>query len=178
MADAIAEQAAADAAKAKADAEAQKKPDEKKTWPDDEVKKIIDERDKAKEKARKYDEDKRKAEEAKAIEEGKLKDVLAQREAELTEARKEADAYKLQQSTFRDGLLSKVNDPKLKSIAAELSIPKLQEFVDTLNTEKGNPFSGKHGAQGDRKSEYERIPGENYQQYQVRVQKLRNSRKQ
>lgn len=178
MADASVEQAAADAAKAKADAEAQKKVDEKKTWPDDEVKKIIEERDKAKEKARKYDEEKRKTEEAKAIEEGKLKDVLAQKEVELSEALKKAEAYEAQQKALRDGLLSKVNDPKLKSIAEELSISKLQEFVDTLNTEKGNPFSGKHGAAGDRTSEYERLPAETYPQYQARIQKLRNTRKQ
>ena len=171
------EQVAADAAKAKAEADAGKKPDNSKTWPDDEVRKIIEERDKAKQKLRAVDEEKKKAGEQKAIEEGKLKEVLAQKEAELAEAQKKAQAFEDQQKVFRDGLLSKITDPKLKSIAEELSIAKLQEFAESINTDRGSPFSAKGKQSEADKNEFVRLAGETWPQYQARLQRLRASKR-
>ena len=177
MPDGTEEQIAADVAKAKAEAEASKKPDSPKTWPDDEVKKIIEDRDKAKHLLRSIDEANKKSEEQKAIEEGKLKEVLAKREAELVEALNKAQAFEDQQKALRDGLLSKITDPKLKSIAEELSIAKLQEFTESINTDKGNPFSAKGKPTEGNKSDFERRDKESWPEYQARVQKLRDSKR-
>ena len=170
------EQAAADAAKAKAEAEAGNKLDSQKTWPDDEVRKIIEERDKAKQKLRSIDEANKKSEEQKAIEEGKLKEVLADKEAKLAEALKKAQAFEDQQKVFRDGLLSKITDTKLRAIAEELSIAKLQEFTESINSDKGNPFSAK-GQSTTTKSDFERLDKETWPEYQARMQRLRASKR-
>lgn len=171
------EQAAADAAKAKADADANKKDDNPKTWADAEVRKIIEDRDKAKQQLRAVDEEKKKAGEQKAIEEGKLKEVLAQKEVELAAAQKKAQAFEEQQTALREGLLAKITDPKLKSIAMELSIAKLQEFTESINTDKGSPFSAKGKQSESDKNEFVRKSGETWPQYQARLQTLRASKR-
>lgn len=100
-----------------------------KTWTDDEVQKIIKERDAAKKKAQAKEEAEKAALEAKMIEEGKTKELLAQREAELAEAKKKASEFDQYKAQKREGLLSKLSDDD-KEIAAELSLEKLEKFVE------------------------------------------------
>jgi len=69
----------ADAEQLKADASIEQK---QKTWTNDEVQEIIKERDSAKKKARAREEQDKVLTEQKMIEEGKTKELLAQREAE------------------------------------------------------------------------------------------------
>jgi hypothetical protein len=137
----------------KADAE-QKKEDssseqKQKTWTDDEVQKIIKERDTAKKKAQAKDDAEKAATEAKMIEEGKTKELLAQREAELAEAKKKADEYDLYKASKRNQLLSRLSDDD-KEFAVDMNLDKLEKFVDKQlkqTTQQASPPSGqwKHG---------------------------------
>jgi len=126
------EEAKADAeAKAKADAEASKSAT--KSYSEEQFKELIAERDKAKEKLRKIEEDKKKAEETKAIEEGKLKEVLASKEAELAAANKKAEAYEAQQTKLRESYLSKLSDED-KELASDIhDLDRLKKFVDKIS---------------------------------------------
>lgn len=122
----------------------------KKTWTDDEVQKIIKERDSAKKKAQAKDDAEKAALEAKMIEEGKTKELLAQREAELAEAKKKADEFDLYKASKRNQLLSKLSDDD-KEFAVDMNLDKLEKFVDKQTkqtTQQASPPSGqwKHGS--------------------------------
>lgn len=132
------EQAVADATKAKADAEASKK-----TYTEEQMKELIAERDKAKEKLRKIDEDRKKFEDAKLIEEGKTKELLAQRDAELVEARKEAEEAKAYKAQKLQSLMSMLSDDD-KEFAEGMNLEKLEKFVEkqTKTTQQANPPNG------------------------------------
>jgi hypothetical protein len=114
-----------DGEQVKADAE----PAKQKVWTDDEVQKIIKERDSAKKKAQAREEQDKAAQEAKMLEEGKTKELLAQREAELAEARKESEEAKAFKTAQRNALLSKLSDDD-KEFVEGMSLDKLQRFVD------------------------------------------------
>lgn len=128
--------------------EQQKKSDDssekqQKVWTDDEVQKIIKERDAAKKKAQAKEDAEKAALEAKMIEEGKTKELLAQREAELAAALKEAEEARQFKTAKRESLLSKLSDDD-KEIAAELSLDKLEKFVEKqTKTSPNTPPSGK-----------------------------------
>lgn len=114
----------------KPDGDAEKK--QGKVWTDDEVQKIIKERDAAKKKAQAKEEAEKAALEAKMLEEGKTKELLAQREAELAEAKKKAEEYDRYRTQKREALLAKLSDDD-KEIAGELSLEKLEKFVEKQN---------------------------------------------
>ncbi len=123
------EQAAADAAKAKADAEANK--NQSKVYSEEEFKKLVAERDKAKEKLRARDEEDKKVADQKAIDEGRTKELLLQREQELLDVKKKNVVFEEQQAKLRQGLLDKITDPSLKALAEKLpEIADVQVFVD------------------------------------------------
>lgn len=172
-----AEKAKAEEAKKAAEAAGKKSDD--KTWSDDEVKKIIAERDKAKEKLRVQDEEKRKAEEAKAIEEGKLKEVLASKETLLAEVQAKLTAYQEAEKADRETLLSQIKDEGDKKIGSELSTANLRLYVEKISKTSGP--SEKRGALGGGDgddSPYKRKSGETYQQYDARIAKLKAEKRQ
>lgn len=106
-----------------------------KVWTDDEVQKIIKERDSAKKKVSAKEESDKAALEAKMIEEGKTKELLAQREIELAEARKEAEEAKQYKNAKRDSLLAKLSDDD-KEFVDGMSLDKLERFVEKQNQNK------------------------------------------
>ena len=136
----MSEETKADAeVKVKADAEASKSAT--KTYSEEQFKELIVERDKAKDKLRKIEEDRKKAEEAKAIEEGKLKEVLASKEAELAVANKKAEAYEAQQQKLRESYLSKLSDED-KELASDIhDLDKLKKFVDKITPQQAESKS-------------------------------------
>lgn len=134
MAEDIDTKAAADAAQADADAKA--KAAEQTRLSDDEVKKIIAERDKAKEKARKYEDDEKKRAEQKRIEEGELKTVLAEKEKMIADLQSKASAFEAQQNKLRESIIAKVPE-EFKDVAVDIhDIDKLSAFVDKINAQK------------------------------------------
>ena len=154
------------------------KTDNPKMWSDDDVKVIIAERDKAKEKARKYDDDKKKAEEAKAIEEGRLKEVLEGQKRELEELR----AYKTQRDEAekleREELMGKIKDDKDKEIATDLpSVDLVRKYVEKIESQTGgpSPARGAKAATQDA-NPYKALEGETYTEWQRRRDKLKNER--
>lgn len=111
---------------------------------EEELKKFNDEK-------AKLAEDAKKAAELKAIEDGKSKELLTQKDAELEKARKEkeelqkvADAYKEQQKKIREGAIARIKDEDLKKIAEKLQdVQDVVDFVEKLEKNKVIPFSGK-----------------------------------
>lgn len=122
----MSEDTRSDEQQAKADAEASK---QEKKYSKAELDEVIAERDKAKEKLRKIDEDRKKLEEQKLIDEGKTKELLAQREAELAEAKKQASEYEAYKTQKREALLSKLSDDD-KEFVDGMSLDKLERFVE------------------------------------------------
>ena len=113
-----------------------------KTYSEEEFKKVIAERDKAKEKVRLIEEAEKKALEAKAIEEGKAKEMLAAKDAELATVKAKAEAYEAMQEKLKKQALEKV-PPELRHIAEKLSAEDALEFADKLSTNKVKPFTEK-----------------------------------
>ncbi len=126
-----------DAEKPAADAEA--KLSEIKTYSDEYVKELIAERDKAKEKARKFDEEKRKAEEAKAIEEGRLKEVLAEKERKLAELEQLQTQVAEERKARRESLIKKLPQDMIEFAPDDLA--KLEKFVEKNSTAQPAPSS-------------------------------------
>lgn len=123
----MSEETKADAKQETTDVVTEKK--QEKVWTDDEVQKIIKERDSAKKKAQAKEEAEKAALEAKMIEEGKTKELLAQREAELAEVRKKAEEFDNYKNTKREQLLSLLSDDD-KEFADGMSLDKLERFVE------------------------------------------------
>lgn len=124
----------ADATDQKDGADASTEP-KAKVWTDDEVQKIIKERDAAKKKAQAKEDAEKAALEAKMLEEGKTKELLAQREAELAEARREAEEAKQYKAAKREALLSKLSDDD-KEFVDGMSLDKLERFVEKQSQNK------------------------------------------
>lgn len=115
-----------------------------KTYSEEEFKKAVAERDKAKERLRLIDEETKKAAEAKAIEEGRIKEILADREAKLAEAEKKAKAYEESQAKVREKALANIKDPELKKFAEALpSVEMVLEFSEKVTQTKITPFTDK-----------------------------------
>jgi membrane protein involved in colicin uptake len=131
---------AAEAAKAKAEADA-KANEQQKTYPEAYVKQLIAERDKAKDKARKVEEAEKKALEAKAIEEGKIKEVLAQRESEIAAAREKLTKYEEMETKRREGLISQLPDDK-KELYSSVGTDVLEDLVNTLTKRDSTKGTG------------------------------------
>lgn len=152
----------------------EKQPVQAKVWSDDEVKKIIEERDNAKRKLRKIDEDTQKAAESKAIEEGKLKEVLEKQTAELESLRKFKESKDVEEIAVRESALTKLSDED-KEIAKELSTPKLLAYVEK-QTKQPPPFNGK-GKPTEAPNPLAALPGETYQAWQRRIESAKAGRK-
>jgi hypothetical protein len=119
--------------------EQQKKADagteQAKTYDENYVKELIAERDKAKDKARKFEEQRKKEEEQKAIDEGRLKEVLAQRESELADAKKKADLFEQQQIKLREQLINKLPEDEREFASDINDLDKLSKYVEKRTTE-------------------------------------------
>jgi len=109
---------------------------------DAEKKELIAQRDKLKAKLREIDEAKKKAEEDKAIEEGRLKEVLQSKEAELKELRTKMEAVETARQESRQRALDKVTDPDMKKFAEKMSdASEILDFVETVNRMKGDKLT-------------------------------------
>lgn len=110
--------------------------------PKDRFDEVNEERKKVVLELQKILDDRKKVEENKAIEDGKLKEVLLQKEAEINTLKPKAEGYDSLKSKIdeedkvrRDKLFIRITDEKIKKIAQELSTLSLEEFVTDL-TEK------------------------------------------
>lgn len=134
-----AEQKAAEAANTKVEAEAKAK---EKTYPEDVVKELIADRDKLKAKLRGVEEKEKKESEQKAIEEGRIKEVLAQKEQALADAQKRLDAITARDAEARKRALEKVTDPALKKFAEKFeTAEEILDFVETVAKQKPTTHS-------------------------------------
>lgn len=143
----------ADASQSNADAQdSTKQQSAMKQVSDEEWKKVIAERDKAKEKARKYEEAEQKRAEQKRIEDGELKAVLAEKEKMIADLQAKASAFETQQNKLRESIIAKV-PAEFADVAADIhDIDKLQSFVEKLNTKtqtQTQVFNGKGQVQSD-----------------------------
>jgi colicin import membrane protein len=145
------EQATADAAaaKAKADAEAAANATKMRTYSDEEFKKVVAERQEAKEKLRLLEEEKRKAADEKAKAEGKTAELLERSEKELSAIKAERDTltadvakYREKQEALKKSLLEKITDADLRTVGEKLDVDALAILVDK-SIKKIEP-SGKH----------------------------------
>lgn len=91
-----------------------------KQWTDDEVQKIISERDKTKSKLRNFEDGVKKIEEQKLIEDGKLKELLMQKETQLTDLQSKATKYDDEMKRLKEHSLNKIDNEDLRSIASRL----------------------------------------------------------
>jgi predicted nuclease with TOPRIM domain len=118
------------------------KPDDKETtarpkmYSEEEFKEAVAARDKAKAKLREREEEDRKALETKAIEEGKLKEVLASKEAELSAVRKELEAVETARKEARLKALDKVPEEFKRFAERFMSADEIKEFLETLDAKK------------------------------------------
>jgi DNA repair exonuclease SbcCD ATPase subunit len=86
----------------------------------------------------------KKALEDKAIEEGKLKDVLATKESELASLQEKAEKYEEQEQKLRKSLIDKLDDRQKKIAKGIPDIDNLKEYVDSIQEVKPQePVSGK-----------------------------------
>jgi hypothetical protein len=133
-----------------------------KTFSEEEFKKVIAERDKAKERLRKIEEDEKKAAETKAIEEGRIKEVLASTEAKLVEAEKKAKAYEESQAKLREKALANIKDVDMRKIAEKLpNVEDVVEFSEKVSNNKIRPFTDKSTHEAPPEKEYK-----NFQEYE------------
>jgi septal ring factor EnvC (AmiA/AmiB activator) len=108
-----------------------------------ELKKVIAERDKAKAKLREREDEDRKALEAKAIEEGKIKELLATREAELAELKKYRDSVEAEKQARRAKVLDGIADPEVKKFAEKMSdASEIIEFTKLVEERKLTTHTG------------------------------------
>ena len=115
----------------------EKEPTPTKTYSEEEFKKAVAERDKAKAKVREIEDRDKKALEDKAIEEGKLKDVLSQKEAKLAELQAKIDAADAVRQERRAKALEKVTDPVMRKVAEKLTDDvEIAEFIAALEERK------------------------------------------
>ena len=133
-----------------------------------EVKKIIVERDEAKARLKEIAEKEKKLAEDKAVAEGKVKEILAQKEAELAEVKKKAELYEAEQKAIREQALEGLPD-EFKSFAEKLpSASDVLAFRKTIETKQSAPYSGKGGTPEPEKR-FARKPGESLVDWSKRV---------
>jgi chromosome segregation ATPase len=126
-----------------AEAAVQQQTEKQKSYSEEEFKKLIGERDKAKERLRLIDEAAKKAAEEKQISEGKAQELLAEKQKRLDELEAKAKLYEDQERTLRESLLGKLNDEADKLVAPHLSVAELTKLVELRSQNKGEPFAGK-----------------------------------
>ena len=124
----------------------------------------------------------KKAREAKLLEEKKYSELIEQRNQELVAAKQREEAlveknkvFEERQLRLREQALEKIKDEGLKQIASKLpDVDDVLAFVEKLSiTTKESPFGGKGGVKHDgADNPFVRLPGETYNQYQARVQKI------
>jgi hypothetical protein len=134
----------ADTTVREAEAAVQQQAEKSKSYSEEEFKKLIGERDKAKERLRLIDEAAKKATEEKQIQDGKAKELLAEKEARLVELEAKAKAYEDQQGKLRESLLGKLTDEADKIAGESIQdLDKLSRYVELRSQNKGEPFAGK-----------------------------------
>jgi len=165
----MSEEKGPDGPEKKADADSQAK--DTRTYSDEEFKKVIAERDKAKERLRLIDEDARKKIEAEQLEKGEAKKLLEQKETELAELRKTKESYEKQQATLRDSYINALPDEADRMAAKYIpDIAELKEFVDK-KVKPGPPFAAKTQTKEQNLDEVLK-PGRSFQEVAADLRKL------
>jgi septal ring factor EnvC (AmiA/AmiB activator) len=119
-----------------------------------ELKKVIAERDKAKAKLREREEEDRKAAEAKAIEEGKLKELLTARDTELAELKKYRESVEADRMAQKARALDKVPEAYKKFADKMSDAVEINEFLETLNAGKLTTHTSKSPTTAPEKPKY------------------------
>jgi len=146
-----------------------------KTFDEAEVKKIIEERDKAKAKLRKIDEDARKAEEEAALARGEHEKVIASQREKLEALEKFKAQKDAEEQAERDSLLAKLSDDD-KEIASDLSTAKLRAYVEKQSKQKASALNTKGAAADTEQGSVDILPGEKPADYLARMQKIGKAR--
>ena len=176
------EKKAAEVAAAKAEAEAAEK--KAKQYSEEDFKAVVAQRQELKARLAAIEDAQKRADENKKVEEGKVKEVLAQRDAELDATKKQleetstkAKAFEDQQSKIREQAINKLTDDKLKALAGKLSnVDDVLEFVNIHTESKVATFAdkSKKDVQDADKNPMVRRSGESFNEYQTRVGQLKN----
>lgn len=179
---------AAEAAKAEAEANARKQLDAAleaakavglKIYNEDQFKEVIASRDEAKRKLREHDEAEKKAKDEKMIADGKLQELLKEREDELAQERQakaqlaeKAGAYEAQQKALREQALGKITDPRARAIAEKLpGVADVLEFAELHIQQQKLGVDQSKGRMGavDGTDPRKLRPGEHMEQYIARL---------
>ena len=143
-----------------------------KTWQDAEVKEIIAGRDEQK-KARREAE---AALEAQKAEADTLRKAREQDKADLAAERKKAESLDAEQKKLRESLLEGITDPDLKELATKETL-SLEALMKLGKRQPVGPSSARlpvaTGKGTDYDQESKRKPGETFQQWTDRVEKLK-----
>jgi hypothetical protein len=178
---------AAEAAKAEAEAKAKQDAERLleaaraagiKIYEESQMKEVIAGRDEAKRKLREREESDKKAADAKLIEDGRVAELLKQREAELKQEKQsrqaleiEATAFREQQKALRQQALDKITDVKIKAIAEKL--PNTSDIIDLaeLHTQNKIGVDGTKGRKGESGADDPKKlrAGENFDTYTKRL---------
>lgn len=110
-----------------------------------------------------------KAKEDKMKKDGEFKTLLDQRDLEIERLKKVEIDFTSTQNIIRNAALAKLTDDRMREIAAELSTPRLLEFVESYSGKIAPPGSPK-GAPIDLKaSGLQPLPNESPQAYSERM---------
>jgi len=183
MTDVEKQAAEAAAAKAEADAVAEKEKQQSKTYSEKDFKDVVQQRQELKAKLAAIEDAQKKADEEKKIGDGKINEVLKQREIELEtikkqleEADKKAKAFEEQQGKIREQAISQLTDDKLKALASKLpGVDDVLEFVKIHTESKVTTFDDKtkKAVGKDGESPFKKLPNESFNQWQDRVAALK-----
>jgi hypothetical protein len=101
--------------------------------------------------------------------EGEFKLLFEQKEAEIDRLKKVETEFNTVQKSIRDSALAKLTDDKLRDVAADLSTPKLLEFVDLFHNKTASPGSPKGAPVDSKAGSLQPNAGESPQAYAERM---------
>jgi len=131
----------------KADASSQQSSDKTKSYSEEEFKAVVAQRDEIKKKLRDIEEAERKVSEAKKVEDGKAKELLAEKEKLLEVANSQLENLKKNMDALRQELIGKIPDPELKALAEKLpDLADIQKLVEKSQQKSPITFQGKGAA--------------------------------
>ena len=127
----------------KADASSQQSSDKTKSYSEEEFKAVVAQRDEIKKKLRDIEEAERKVSEAKKVEDGRAKELLAEKEKLLEVANSQLEILKKNMDALRQELIGKIPDPELKALAEKLpDLADIQKLVEKSQKSPGT-FEGR-----------------------------------
>jgi hypothetical protein len=114
----------------------------------------------------------KKAKDEKLKQDGEYQKLLEEREKEIERLKKIEGEFTSTQKSIRESALAKITDEKMREIAADLTTPKLLEFVEKLNAQPGGGGVHGKGKPTDKKADgLNPLPGETAYQYGERMKR-------